>query len=353
VTLLSEAATRLLIDLLDQPHPVLSGPALADFHKTSGIELIAMGLLVLDGHEAVDRTREHDDAPVALTASDDSPALGYFNPLSGWVATDPARLNRYRVNREAVARLLMRQDRRSNRIAWSFATDEVWDLGQLRVRGRNRRVPVILLRRVSDPTVWKRVRKWLIQNPSGGQRVLVSALPADRLPDDAPHGNVIMSLTDVIDRDGAFALDPQIIAARLDLTVGALQSSEPLVVLGDGREVRLYGAVFRFPKGDTQRRIICALYQHYLSGEHMVATAVIVSELGLPHGSRIRDYFKHCKPPALDRLLWVRDGLCGFCLKTWPSGAVLHALPRPRPLLRWPLRIAAPPIPFALDGAGP
>ena len=312
----SEAAIRLLLELLDQQQPVLSGPALADFHKTSGAELISGGLLVADGHEPVDGTREHDDAPIALTSSDHSPGLGYFNPLSGWVSIDPTRLNRYRVDREAVAGLLVGRAPRSGGRRASSVTDDVWDLGQLRVPGRSRRVGVLLLRRISDPTVWKRVREWLIQNPSVERRVLVCAAPADRLPDDAPYGNVLVSLADVLDMDGGLVLDPKVVAARLDFSAGTVQPSEPLVVLGDGHEVRLYGAVFRFSKGATQRRIICALHQHYLNGERQVAAATLVSELGLPDKARIRDYFKNSNPPVLDRLLWVRAGLCGFCLKS-------------------------------------
>jgi hypothetical protein len=310
----SDAAIRLLLELLDQRHPVLSGFALAEFHKTSGAELISAGLLVADGHEPVDSTQEDDDAPVALTSSDDSRWLGYFNPLSGWVSIDPTRLNRYRVDPEAVAGRLLGQTRRSSQARESSEIDEIWTLGELRVPGRRRRVSVLLLRRISDPIVWQRVRKWLLQNPTHDQRVLVCAAPADRLPDDARFTNAITSLADVIASDGAFKLEPNAIAARLDFAVAAVQPAEPLVILGDAREVRLYGRVFRFPKGETQRRIILVLYQHYLNGDHRIATATIVADLDLPAPTRLRDYFKRSKPAVMGHLLWEKGGLCGFCL---------------------------------------
>ena len=101
------------------------------------------------------------------------------------------------------------------------------------------------------------------------------------------------------------------LAARLD-RLPASEDKVPLVVIADGREVRLLGRIFRFPKGVDQRRIICLLYERYLRGQYWVSTDEIVAELDLRDGARIRDFFK--KSPAWGHLLIERGGMCGFCL---------------------------------------
>jgi hypothetical protein len=307
------SAVGLLLDLLDQPDSILAGPVMADYFAVDGASLLRAGLLVADGHEPADSTGEHDDVPVALTWSDDMQTHGYFDRRSGWVSVEAARLARYRIDRNSVVERLTGNASSGVRVAIESGIDAIWVLGKVRVRGHRRLVPALLLRCVSDARTWKMIRKWLVENPAVDLRLLMCASHGEGLPDDPPHGNVLMSLANVI--DGYFRLDPRIVAARLDLAAGAEQSTGPLAVFGDGRVVRLYGMVFRFPAGDTQRRIVCALHRHYLNGEREVATAAIVSEARLRENARIRDHFKHHRPPVLDRLLWERDGLCGFCLK--------------------------------------
>ena len=311
---LSPAAVDLLLKLLDLPEPVLSGPALADFHEAGGKELIAAGLLVPDGHETVDGNREHDDTPVEVGPSDNSADLGYFNPRIGWVTVNPERLNRYRVSTlEVVARLAQRSPPRSPSVTGE--REYIWDVGTRRLANRRRRVTILLLRCVADPAIWNRVKRELANQPTIGRCVLLCSPAPDRLPDDRQYGHALISLCDVLIAEGSFGLDLGVIAARLEQVTNPATAAEPLVVMGDGHEARLYGNIYRFPKGDAQRRIIVALHKRYLVGERKVPTAVIVSELDLPDRARIRDYFKHRRPPVMGQLLWEEGGLCGFCLK--------------------------------------
>ncbi|MGE0630254.1 MAG: hypothetical protein AB7O43_20865, partial [Hyphomicrobiaceae bacterium] len=74
----------------------------------------------------------------------------------------------------------------------------------------------------------------------------------DRLP-EAPEGHVLISIHDGLG-DG-LDLDPAVIAARLD-RLPLVDAGDPIVLIGDGKEVRFFGQTFRFPKGVKQRQII-------------------------------------------------------------------------------------------------
>jgi hypothetical protein len=308
---IGEPALELLLDLLDQPEPVIAGPVLIDVYPAAERQLVGKGLLVPDGHEAADSSRDHDDAPVALTWSDEEQSFGFFNSQSGWVSVDTERITRYRVDRRAVAEALLG---RAGRPAANHGTpDEIWDLREMRVANRTHMIQVVLLRRAHDPQVWQATREWLAQSPPARLRAVLCATTPDRLPVDPPRGNVLISLRDVLVGHGALQIDRRALSARLEASPQQ-RTDAPVLVSGDGRQVTLRGKSFRFAKGDQQRRIIWALYEYCLRGEYQVATAAIIEELDLPGGARIRDYFKRHKPPVMGHLLWEEDGMCGFCL---------------------------------------
>jgi hypothetical protein len=282
---------------------------MADFHLEGAKVLIARGLLVPDGHEAADYSREGDNDPVALDWSEEFQALGHFDPLTGWTTAENDRLTRYRVSPDALAStiLLGLEVEPSSSLVVS---DEIWDFGRLTIPHGVGPVSLLFIRLVHDPLAWGRIKQWLRSDRSGLRRTLLCPASSNRLPNDAPSGTVLISLRDVLRCSGFLPLDPNAIASRL---AAGPASEDPLVVIGDGREVRLHGRTFRFPKGVHQRQIICVLHERYLAGEREVPTAWLVEELELKC-DRIRDYFRKCNPPVLDELLWEKGGLCGFCV---------------------------------------
>src|SRR3954447_541364 len=83
---LAPAALALLLELLEQPEPVLSGMALRNFHGCTGAALLAAGLLYADGHETVAAAEEEGDGvPVSLTWSPEEESYGYFS-AAGWTS---------------------------------------------------------------------------------------------------------------------------------------------------------------------------------------------------------------------------------------------------------------------------
>ena len=122
-------------------------------------------------------------------------------------------------------------------------------------------------------------------------------------------------LVDLLAGQDDLALDPDVLRLRLD-GAPVIVDGEPLVIIGGGREVRFFGAVYCFPKGDKQRRVIMLLHDRYREGEKWVSSAEIAEELELGGQTRLRDLFKG--NIAWRRLLTEKNGMCGFC---WPATA--------------------------------
>ena len=179
----------------------------------------------------------------------------------------------------------------SGKLAKPWPCEFVWDFGELRVLHRTRRVPALLIRRAADPASWQTVRRALLNRPPSRTRLLLATSCSASAPSDVPSGNVFVSLYDVVPNDGSLAIDPEALLAQLDRWPTSMPDG-PLVIIADGREVRLHDQVFRFPRGVHQRRIIRALHQHYLSGERKVSSVALIAELDLRPNARLRDFFK-------------------------------------------------------------
>ena len=297
---------------MSQPEPALSGSALMDFASDSAKPLIAAGLLVEEGHEPADASQDGQDLPVSLVWRDEDQGYGHFDPSVGWLTPDPARLARLRVDMGAVAKALLPRRALSGSRLVELIPDTLWDLGNIRLPLRTKAVSVLFARRVADAATWRAIKKALATRPRS-TRILLSAATVEDGPGDLPAGVMLVSLVDVLVDDCDLAVDREVLSARLDGYVVA-SSDEPVVVVGDGRQVMLHGEVFRFT-GQQQLRIIRTLHERYLAGERMTAWEEIAETLGLRLGARFRDYFKKCKPPVLGRLLKEEGGLVGFCLR--------------------------------------
>ena len=304
---LTSRSVELLFELLDQPDAMLSGSAMEDFLSAEATPLIAAQLLKPHGHVATCTSAEGDDRPVALVRHEG--LYGYFG-ASGWLTVEPERLTSYAVDVATLCRALV-PDEKSPRMK-ELVPNLLWDIGAIRLRGRRQRVPIVLGRRVFDATAWRAIRKRLTDQPRA-DRIIVLASTHRNVPDDMPMGETAVFLSDVVE-EGSLSLNLDALASRLDGRVMA-HPNEPVVVIGGAREVRLYDKVFKFPRGDQQRRIVVAIHQRYLAGELTCSWAEVAAALDLPPNVRMRDYFKSCKPPVLGHLLREEGGLVGFCLK--------------------------------------
>ena len=213
---LPAALLELLFEILEQVEPVVSGTALADFAAAAGAPLVAAGIVKSHGHEATDSSQEHDDRPLDLVWSAETGAYGYFHPLRGWVTVDADRTKRFRVDIEVVAAALLARFRGPTRSPASWLADRVWELREIRIPHRTRRVSTLLVRRAVDPLAWREIRKLLLSRPAANLRILFSAARSADWPEDVPAGNVFISMREVVSADGSLAVDPDVLAARLD-----------------------------------------------------------------------------------------------------------------------------------------
>jgi hypothetical protein len=307
---LDRQAIEVLLSALEAPRPALSAAALQSFPAQVGAQLIAAALIKPDGHESVGTAlTDHDDVPVMLTWSADHRGFGYFSPTAGWISVPHADIASYSIDVSGVMSALTAKMHFSTRSAPTvLIADHLWEIGKTRFGQRTHQTPIMFGRRLHDVGTWQSVRRALEIRPSEQRRVILTSTRSDRLP-EAAAGHVLISIHDVIG-DG-LALDPALIAARLDrLPVG--DTGDPIMLIGDGKEVRFFGERFRFPKGVKQRQIICHIHERYRQGHRWTSTDEIVTTLDLRANARIRDFFK--KSPAWNRLLTERDGMCGFCL---------------------------------------
>ncbi|MBZ0140017.1 MAG: hypothetical protein K8H87_09625 [Pseudorhodoplanes sp.] len=308
---LDRQAVEVLLSALEAPRPALSASALQSFPAQVGAQLIAAALIKPGGHEAVATSlADHDDSPVTLTWSAEHRGFGYFSPAAGWVGVSHADIDRYGVDLSGVMAALTAKMQLSPKAAPSvLVADHLWDIGKSRFGQRPHQTPIMFGRRLHDVGTWQAVRRTLGARPSQQRRVILTSTRPDRLPEPLA-GNVLISVHDALG-DG-LALDPAIIAARLD-RLPVADTSDPIVLIGDGKEVRLFGETFRFPKGVRQRQIIRHMHDRYRQGHRWTSTEEIVTTLELRPNARIRDFFK--KSPAWNRLLTERSGMCGFCLE--------------------------------------
>jgi hypothetical protein len=307
---LDRQAIDVLLSALEAPRPVLSAAALRSFPPQVGTQLLAAKLIKPNGHEPVATSlADHDDVPVALTWSAEHRGFGYFSPTAGWVDVPHADIASYSVDMAGVMAALTAKMHFSPRSApMVLIADHLWEIGKTRFGRRPHQTPIMFGRRMHDVGTWQSVRRSLESRPSDQRRVILTSTCPDRLP-EPPAGNVLISIQDFVG-DG-LVFDSDVIAARLD-RLPLVDTGDPIVLIGDGKEVRFFGETFRFPKGVKQRQIIRHIHERYRQGHRWTSTDEIITTLDLRANARIRDFFK--KSPAWNHLLTERDGMCGFCL---------------------------------------
>ncbi len=309
---LTDGAIYLLLTLLEQLQPVMSGAAVEDFHLEAARGLLAAGLLKTDGHEVVAAAEEDGDgSPVSLTWCAEKNAYGYFGRV-GWVLVPEERLRLYRADiPKALETMTLNLHRPVRRPITALLADMVWDLGDIRLKGRTHTVSVWFARRLFDVHAWRNLRDRAAARPPSNSRLLLTTTPVALLSDEPLPSTSTLAIEDCLRFDGGVSLDPALLAAHLDGGVIS-RNSESLRVIGDAREVHFRGQTYTFPRGDKQRRIIVYLHKQLQAHRSAVSAAEIIAALDLGEQTRIRDVFK--KNAAWGTLLTESGGMVRFCL---------------------------------------
>lgn len=275
---LDRQAAEFLLSVAETPDAAVSAAILDEGYATMTPALKANGLLQPNDHQrAAVSLADHEDEPVNLTWSPEHHSYGYFSPAAGWVAVPSDRLALFGVDfDELFDRLLERLDLPPRCQRVMLVPDLLWEVGEVRLPGRGKRVPLWIGRRFADPTVWSRFGDAIRARPAPGLRIVLSLTPADRLPADVFQAHSLIAVGDVADHSG-LAVDPGLLAARI--ASGSQRGDAPISMAADGAAVTVHGKRYTF-SGSKQRAVIRQLFEAWQSGHPERLTAEVLEAAG-------------------------------------------------------------------------
>ncbi len=273
---LSRRAVRFLLHLAERESPVAATRILDTELGDEAHALIDAGFLrpgkpldfvhveLIDGDIA---------APVECDA--ETGRLLYFHPEAGLLDVDPNELKTWRVDMDALMALCCRDfalPSRSSPLA--LVSGVLWEIGDVRLPGRARRVPLWIGRRLDDPAVWQSFAEAVRLRPAPGLRIVLNLTPANRLSTQIYQGHEIIHVQDVAGHEG-LAIDPDLLAARV--ASGGNAVNEPIIMAADGAAITVRGKRYSFT-GSKQRAIIRQLHAAFQSGVPECLTATVLEE---------------------------------------------------------------------------
>jgi hypothetical protein len=261
---LTPTAIALLLTLLEQREPVLSGAA-AEMQVEETALLDGAGLLAPDGHDDVATVPgDNDDVPVTLFWSDKLGGLTAFSATSGPVLVPPERLRRRRV--DIVATLTTMAADLDLPACWrpNVQVDGLaWELGEVRLESRPQRSSIWFARRLADRVVQKQVQAALAARPHPRLRVLLTSSRAERLDGLTLPGTPIVSVRDVLATPDTLTVSGDILTARIS-GVPPHDDGRPIALSPDGRSLTINGSktlTFTAPRQIIAIRALVAAFK--------------------------------------------------------------------------------------------
>jgi hypothetical protein len=272
---LDQQTIDILLSVIETPHAMITSAALDGFYAAKAPALTASGLLELKDHRrAAVSLADHDDEPVNLSWSPEHRGYGYFSPSAGWVPVSDSEMASFGISFEKLfKRLLERLDLSTRASPTVLLPDLLWEIGEVRLPGRGKRVPLWIGRRLADPKVWSRFAETVRARPAPGLRIVLSLTPADRLPAQIHQGHSIIAVRDIVDHASGLVVNPQLLAARV---ASGAPSADAFITMGaDGASVTVRGTRYAF-SGSKQRALIRQLYEAWQSGSPECLTAEVL-----------------------------------------------------------------------------
>lgn len=273
--MIDQAAAQLLMTIAETPGGKIAASVLDDFYPRQGKQLMQTNLLAPRGDTfAAPLDLDHGDEPLPLIWSGEHGCFGYYNPAAVWITVSPERLTMFSVNMPVLlARMLAQMEVVGGAEPLALVPDAVWEIGNVRLPGRSKPVPLWVARRLSDPDCWSALVAATRLRPAPGLRIVLSTTPAARLPKQMFDGHEIISVGDVADHAAGIVVDPALLAARI--TNGSSQSDVPIAVSADGGSVTVRGKRYTFT-GQKHRAIIRHLHDAWKNGEAECLTEAVL-----------------------------------------------------------------------------
>ncbi|NKD87728.1 hypothetical protein HEQ72_05340 [Haematospirillum sp. 15-248] len=199
---------------------------------------------------------------------------GYFSPSAGWVPVSDGQMASFGINFEKLfKRMLERLDLSTRASPTVLLPDLLWEIGEVRLPGRSKRVPLWIGRRLADPKVWGRFADTVRARPAPGLRIVLSLTPADRLPAQIHQGHSIIAVRDIVDHASGLVVDSDLLAARV--ATGTTSTDALITMAADGAFVTVGGKRYAFP-GSKQRAVIRQLYEAWAAGKPECLTVEVL-----------------------------------------------------------------------------
>jgi hypothetical protein len=275
---LSRRAVELLLSTMESPTGRVAGSVLDDFYPEDAEIIRSSGFLVPDGQvTAAAPSLDTDDEVTEVSWSPERGGYVRFDPDVGRAAVAAERLRMFRVNIPAVigallSRITLDTKPRSPR---ELSENILWEVDDLRIDGRPKRVPTWFARRLSIPAEWQRVRAQILQRPAPGLRIVLTSTPTSGLPVRTVRLHDFISLADVLDYQGELVVDPAILAARIQNPSGATDAI--VTSAADCAVVTIRGVAHRFT-GSKQRGIMRQLVEAHLDRTGPCLTAAVLEK---------------------------------------------------------------------------
>lgn len=272
---LSRAAANLILAVAATSLGRISSAILRDEFEEVAAELEDNALLRKDGQDfAAASLADHNDAPVSVIWSPQDQSWGYFSPTAGWVAVPEDRLISYRLNFDTLLPRVVAALYTAKTIPCTpLIPEHLWEMGDVKLPGRSKRVPLWIARRLTDRAVWAAFTDAIRKRPAPGLRIVLSLTPTHRLEKDIHLGHSIVALCDVALATDPLVVDPAILAARVG--GGARRDSQLISIGAEGAVVNVRDKIYRFP-GVKQRGIIRCLYEAYDAGAPECVTSQVL-----------------------------------------------------------------------------
>lgn len=272
---LDQQTIDILLSVIETPHAMVTSAALDGFYAAKAPALKSSGLLELKDHRrAAVSLADHDDEPVNLSWSPEHRGYGYFSPSAGWVPVSDSQMASFCISFEKLfKRLLERLDISTPAAPTVLLPDLLWEIGQVRLPGRGKRVPLWIGRRLADTKVWSRFAETVRARPAPGLRIVLSLTSADRLPAQIHQGHSIIAVRDIVDHASGLVVDPDLLAARI--ASGTTSTDALITMAADGASVTVRGKRYAF-SGSKQRAVIRQLYEAWEAGKPECLTVEVL-----------------------------------------------------------------------------
>jgi hypothetical protein len=272
---LDRQAIDILFSVIETPPALVTSAVLDGFYAAMASALKESGLLKLKGHQrAAVSLADHDDEPINLSWSPEHRGYGYFSPSAGWVSVLDSQMASFCVSFEKLfEHILERLDLSTRASPTVLLPDLLWEIGEVRLPGRSKRVPLWIGRRLADPKVWGRFAETVRARPAPGLRIVLSLTPADRLPVRIHQGHSIIAVRDIVDHASGLVVDPDLLEARI--TSGVTLTDALITMAADGASVTVRGKRYAF-SGSKQRALIRRLYEAWQSGSPECLTTEVL-----------------------------------------------------------------------------